>query len=145
MKENRNEVEIQGSVADVWETLTNFAKYPEWNPLIHHVDGTLEIGEKVVISVKKGAEEQKFTCELARLDPPHEFSWKFYEMMPFLYRGEHIFRVEPIDEKTVRYVNRETFEGLLVPFKKVETMKSGMVVMDNALKERVEKLQEYGL
>ncbi len=130
MKENRNEVVIQGTVAEVWDVLTNFAQYSEWNPLIHHVDGKLEIGEKVVISVKKGTEEQKFTCEVARLDPPHEFSWKFYEMMPFLYRGEHIFRVEPIDEQTVRYVNRETFEGLLVPFKKAETMKGGMVIMD---------------
>ena len=59
--------------------------------------------------------------------------------MPFLYHGEHIFRVEPMDKQTVRYVNKETFAGLLVSFKKVETMKSGMVVMDKALKEWVEK------
>jgi hypothetical protein len=139
MIEKRNEVEIQGTVEEIWEVLTNLAQYSEWNPLIYRVVGKLEVGENVVISVKKGLEEQKFTCEVARLEPPLEFSWKFYEIMPFLYRGEHIFRVERIDDQRVRYVDRETFEGLLVPFKKVETMKTGMVVMGKALKERVEK------
>ncbi len=139
IKENRHEIEIQGSVEKVWETLTNFDKYFEWNPLIYHVDGKLDVGEKVVISVGKAGREQKFICEVARLDPPHEFSWKFFEMMPFLYRGEHIFRVEPINEQMVRYVDRETFEGLLIPFKNVEKMKSGMISMGKALKEFIEK------
>ena len=139
MKENRNEVVIQGTVAEAWETLTNFAQYSKWNPLIHRVEGKLEVGEKVQIFVKKGQEEQIFTCEIARLDPPHEFSWKFYERTPFLYRGEHIFRVEQIDEQSIRFVDRETFAGLLVIFKKVEKMKSGMLIMDKALKKWVEE------
>jgi hypothetical protein len=145
MKENRNEVEIQGTVEEAWEALTNFAQYSEWNPLIYRVEGKLEVGEKVEIFVKKGAEEQKFTCEVARLDPPHEFSWKFYEIMPFLYRGEHIFRVEPIDDQKVRFVDREIFEGLLVPLRAKNlgtNVKTGMVAMGRALKEQVEKQRE---
>lgn len=142
MKENRNEVEIQGTVEEVWEALTNLAQYSEWNPLIYRVVGTLEVGKKVEIFVKKASGDRKFTCEIVRVNPLREFSWKFHEMMPFLYRGEHIFRIEPIDDQKVRFVDREIFEGLLVPLRarNLETnVKTGMVVMGKALKERVEK------
>ena len=62
--------------------------------------------------------------------------------MPFLFRGEHIFRLEQIDDQRVRFIDPEIFRGLLVPLqaKDLETnAKAGMVAMDEALKERVEK------
>ncbi len=62
--------------------------------------------------------------------------------MPFLFRGEHIFRLEQIEDQRVRFTDREIFHGLLVPLQAndIETnAKAGMVAMGEALKERVEK------
>jgi len=50
MYELRNEVEINGTVEQIWEVLTGFAHYAEWNPLIQHVAGALNVRETVVIS-----------------------------------------------------------------------------------------------
>jgi len=142
MTEKRNETEIQGTVEEVWEVLTNLARYSEWNPLIYRVVGKLEVGEHVVISVKKASRERNYTCNVARLDPRREFSWKFHMIMPFLFRGEHMFRIEPIGDRKVRFVDREIFEGLLAPLLVKDSKTSvsaGMIAMGKALKERVEK------
>ena len=135
MIEKRNETEIQGTIEDVWEALTDLAQYSEWNPTIYRAVGTIEVGEKVNI----WAGGRQFTCEVARLDPQREFSWKFHGPVSFLYRGEHIFRLEPVDDQKVRLVDREIFEGLLVAFRRSETnVTGGMIAMGKALKARVE-------
>jgi hypothetical protein len=141
MFEIRNEVEIEGTVEQVWEVLTGFAQYAEWNPVIQHVAGALSVGEHVVITVRTASGERTWDCEVVRVDAGREFAWKFHERAPFLYRGEHTFRIEPIDHHTTRYVDRETFEGLLVPLRKHHLstkLKAGMVAMGEALKQRVE-------
>ncbi len=63
-------------------------------------------------------------------------------ILPFLFRGEHEFRIEPVDEQRVKFIDRESFEGLLVPLraKYLETdVRTGMIDMAKALKERAEK------
>jgi len=58
-----------------------------------------------------------------------------------LYREEHTFRIEPIDHQTSRYVDQETFEGLLVPLRvrHLSTKaKAAMVAVGEAVKQRVE-------
>ena len=142
MKENRNEVEIQGSVGEVWEVLTNLEQYSEWNPLLHHAVGKVKIGEQVELSAKTASTDMNFSCEVVKVEPQHEFSWKFHVGMPFLFRGEHIFRLEQIDDQRVRFIDREIFRGLLVPLQAKDlerNVKAGMVAMDEALKERVEQ------
>jgi hypothetical protein len=79
---------------------------------------------------------------VAKFDPQREFSWTFHMMLPFLYRGEHMFRIEPIDDKKVRFVDREIFEGLLAPLLVKDantTVSPAMIAMGKALKKQVEK------
>ena len=137
MIEKRNEIEIVGNIEDIWHVLTDLAYYEAWNPIIYRAVGKIEMGEEVVIT----AHQQNFNVKVAQHEPLHVFSWKFYELAPFLYRGEHIFRLEAIDEQKVLFIDREIFEGLLAPFK-VENPKStiapGMMKMGQALKVRIE-------
>lgn len=141
MKENRHEVEIQGSVAEVWGVLTNLEQYAEWNPLLYRAAGKVELGAQVELAAKTASRDMNFTCEVVKVEPPQEFSWKFHVVMPFLFRGEHIFRLEEIDAQRVRFIDREIFQGLLVPLQAqdIETnAKAGMIAMGAALKARVE-------
>jgi hypothetical protein len=81
-------------------------------------------------------------CTVVRVEPNREFAWLFRVILPFLFRGEHLFRIEPISEQSIKFIDRESFEGLLVPLraKYLETdVKAAMIEMGKALKERAEK------
>ena len=144
MKENRNEIEIQATVENVWDVLTDLKAYAEWNPLLYRAEGKVAVGEKVELSAKTASNDMNFSCTVTKVEENREFSWTFHIGVPFLFRGEHIFRVEPIDEQSVRFIDLEIFNGLLVPLqaKDLETnAKDGMIAMGKALKEKVEKLK----
>ena len=141
MKENRNEIEIQSTPERVWKVLTDFDKYPEWNPLLCRAEGKLIIGEKVNLTAKSASSEMNLLCTVLTVEPNRQFSWVFHIVLPFLFRGEHVFKIEPIDEHRVRFVDCEIFHGLLVPLqvKNLETnAKPAMIAMGEALKARVE-------
>ena len=141
MKENRNEIEIQATPEKVWKALTNLGEYPEWNPLLIRAEGKLIVGEKVNLTAKSASSDMHLLCTVLTVEPNRQFSWKFHVILPFLFRGEHIFKIEPINEHKVRFVDRENFHGLLVPLqaKKLETnAKPAMIAMGEALKTRVE-------
>ena len=141
MKENRNEIEIQATPEKIWAVLTDLEKYAEWNPLLHRAEGKIAVGEKVNISAKTASNDMDFRCSVVKVKPDREFSWKFHVVLPFLFRGEHIFTIEPIDEHRACFIDREIFKGLLVPLRAedLETnAKAGMIAMGEALKRRVE-------
>lgn len=141
MKENRNEIEIQATPEKIWAVLTDLEKYAEWNPLLYRAEGKVALGERVNISAKTASNDMDFHCSVVKVVPNREFSWKFHVILPFLFRGEHIFTIEPIDESCTRFTDREIFNGLLVPLqaKDLETnAKAGMIAMGEALKRRIE-------
>jgi hypothetical protein len=142
MKENRNEVEIRATPEKVWAVLTDLDKYPDWNPLIYRAEGKVALGKEVNISAKTESNDLDLRCSVVKVEANREFSWKFHVLLPFLFRGEHIFRVEPIDEHHTRFIDREIFNGLLLPLqaRDLETnAKAAMIAMGEALKRRVEQ------
>ena len=44
MKELHSEIVIDASPERVWDVLTDFASYPQWNPFIRRISGELEVG-----------------------------------------------------------------------------------------------------
>ena len=102
----------------------------------------MELGQVVKMSARTATKDMDFTCTVVRVDPHREFAWTFHVIHPLLFRGEHVFRMEPAGEDRVRFIDREMFDGLLVPWqaKDIETnTKAAMVEMVKALKQRVEQ------
>jgi len=142
MKENLDEIIIQASPEKVWSILTNLSGHAEWNPMIYRAQGKIETGQTVKLSAKSGSFDMKYNCFVVKVIPNREFIWKWHVLLPFLIRGEHAFSLEPISEENVRFINKETFRGLLVPFLTKELTvygKKSTMAMDKALKIRAEK------
>jgi uncharacterized protein YndB with AHSA1/START domain len=48
-------VDIDASKQAVWDVLTDFAAYGEWNPFLR-IEGTAEVGTKLVVHMSGGGE-----------------------------------------------------------------------------------------
>src|SRR4030066_10164 len=114
MKELCTEIEIQAAPEKVWQVLTSLDQYPEWNPFIHHAIGKAKVGEKVDITFRSGSKEMTLHCTVSKVEPNKELRWKYHVGLPALFRGEHSFTIEPVENNRVRFIDREIFNGLLV-------------------------------
>ncbi len=74
-------------------------------------------------------------------EPNRELRWLGRLWLPGLFDGEHSFVIEPLLERRVRFLQREQFNGLLVPFlsKMLDGgTRRGFEEMNRALKMRAE-------
>lgn len=141
MKENRNEIVIDSTAEQVWLVLTDLESYAEWNPLLYRGAGKVELGEIVKVSAKTATKDMEFVCEVVKVVPYREFAWKFQVIHPILFRGVHIFQLEPLKDQKVKFIDREQFKGLLLPMQAKDLTTHGldaMIKMGEALKKRVE-------
>ena len=144
MKELRTEIEIQATPEKVWQILTDLDQYPQWHPCARAI-GKVTIGEQVDLALKPAnpaSKEMVLHCKVTKAEPNHELRWKYHVCSTLLFSGEHIFTIEPIGDNQVHFVDREIFNGLLVPLqaKDIDTnSKSSFEAMDKALKSRAEQ------
>ena len=140
MKEIRTEIDIGASPLRVWQVLTNFARYPEWNPFIRKVEGEPVEGAKLHIHITTPAGANRdYSPTVIRVVAERELRW--LGKMPGLLSGEHIFAIEPVSDKSVHLVHREVFGGLLTSFfgsSLDNDVKKGFEEMNAALKKRAE-------
>ena len=140
MREIQTEIEIAAPPEEVWRVLTDFAAYPEWNPLVRRAAGELREGARLEIFVQvPEGRGMKFTPEVLRVAPARELRW--VGRLPLnLFNGEHIFRLEPAAPGRTRFLHGERFSGFLIPFMNstIEKTHRGYHLMNDALKRRVE-------
>jgi len=72
--------------------------------------------------------------------PNRELRWLGRVGIPGLFDGEHVFELSPVGPDRTRFVQRENFRGLFVPFlaKSLDRdARRGFEEMNLALRERV--------
>lgn len=76
-----------------------------------------------------------------RVEPNRELRWLGRLYLPWLFDGEHAFQIEQLGEETVRFVQSEKFNGLLVPFAAslLSNTLKGFEEMNTALKQQAEQ------
>jgi hypothetical protein len=114
MKEIHTEIEINASPARVWEILADFARFPEWNPLVPEASGELRPGGRLRVRVVAGR-EMIFRPVVTAFEPQRVLAWRGVTLLGALFTGEHRFAIEPLSAEKVRFVHSEVFSGLLVP------------------------------
>lgn len=127
----------------VWRVLTDFAAYPEWNPFIPQIEGDLQEGARLRVRIEPpGSRGATFRPEVVVLRPPRQLAWLGRLFVPHLFDGRHEFRLVPLaDGERTRFVQRETFGGLLVPILlDGEAVRRGFETMNERLAERAESI-----
>ncbi len=143
MKQISSEIEINASPEQIWQALTDFSALPDWNPFIRSVEGDLNVGDrlKVYIKASKGM-GMSFRPTVLRAEPNRELRWVGRLLMPGLMDGEHSFIIEPLEDNQVRFVQSESFTGVMVPFMSAlgvfKNAQIGFDEMNQALKRKAE-------
>ena len=144
----RSAIEIRAPLEAVWRVLTDFSAYPEWNPHLRRVRGTPRVGGRLTVhSRPPGGRSVVLRPQVISWSPPTELRWRGTFISRFLFTGEHGFRLEPLGDSRVRFIQDETFRGLLVPLYarlRLAGTREGFSRMNEALRERAETEAEAG-
>jgi hypothetical protein len=138
MKELVTEIHIEASPAQVWEVFTANEDWASWNPFIIRSRGRFEVGQRVTNTmVMAGRKPMTFRPRVLRVDPARELRWLGRLFVPGLFDGEHYFVLEASAGGT-RFVQGETFRGLLVGMLDLQDVRKSFEALNEALKTRVE-------
>ena len=134
-------IEIYAPPERVWQVLTDFPSYPDWNPFIVDARGEARVGQRLKITIKSGDGSTVFRPTVLTANPGHELRWVGHYVVPGIFDGEHRFMLEPDGPNNTVLTQSESFDGLLVVplWEKIGAPTSkGFRQMNQALKERAE-------
>ncbi|MEM7650256.1 MAG: SRPBCC domain-containing protein [Cyanobacteria bacterium P01_A01_bin.70] len=135
------EIVIPAPQQAVWDQVTDFAAYSEWNPFVRQAIAQFEVGK----SIRFLEDLQQFgqhwlTAEFLEIDPPHAFVWQGHFAAPSLFTVRHSFLLDAIDGNQTRFRQVHKNSGLLVPFLALRGVYAvtyqGYLDFDQALKTR---------
>jgi hypothetical protein len=142
-KQLRVEVEIEASAARVWDVVTDFSAYDDWNPFMIQASGAPVVGERLSIRMQpQDGRAMTFRPTVLEAIPGKRLRWLGRLLLPKIFDGEHSFSIEPLDEGRVRLIQQEEFRGVLVPLLARSLDRSTLPAferMNAALKRRAEQ------
>jgi hypothetical protein len=134
------EIVINAPINNVWLGLTDFNEYPDWNPFIRNVKGEIKEGNTIEVTFQiQGNKPFIFTPEIILYKENEIFQWEGKLFIPGIFTGRHTFQLLKIETNKTRLIQKEDFNGILVPFFSFDTTIEGFNLMNKNLKERIEK------
>jgi hypothetical protein len=142
-KQLHTEVEIEATPDRVWEVLTDFAAYHDWNPFIVRAAGRAVPGTRLELHMRLSSRRPTtIRPEVLEADPGRRLRWLGRMLAPGVFDGEHTFTIQPAGSGRVRLTQHEEFRGLLAPLVLKLIGKPTLASfhrMNQALKTRVEQ------
>ena len=107
-------VAIDAPADKAWNILTDVSHYPDWNPYIVKVDGTLSSAAKLTIESRSEGKSESHRVRVTRFDPAgHQFSWQGASIFSGLLSWSEQYSVEALDANHCRVTVAESHQGLL--------------------------------
>lgn len=138
----RTRIDIAAPASRVWQVLTDFDAYPQWNPFIVSATGVAEAGAVLENVIVNNGSTMRFRPTVLAAVPGRELRWIGRLWVRGLLDGEHSFVIEETGPKSVRLTHAETFTGALValPFvRRKLDVRDAFGAMNTALKQRAEQ------
>jgi hypothetical protein len=127
----------------VWEVLTDFDSYPEWNPSLPSIEGEPRVGSTVALTLAMpGRPSAKVNAKLTEVEPGRRLIWDGNVGSDRLFAGHREFLIDPRPDGSVLFTHVEDVSGLLFPI--FRAFMGGAIQrhherLNAALKERVEE------
>src|SRR5215471_10351467 len=135
-------VDINADKDAVWNVLTDFASYDEWNPVMR-IEGAPEVGTKLHVHLT-GARGggMTFKPKVMSATPGKEFRWLGKLGLRGIFAGEHFFVLTANEDGTTRLNHGERYSGALIALTRHDagTKDANYRAFSEALKHRVERL-----
>jgi hypothetical protein len=144
VNELHTEIRIDAAPDQVWAVLTDFERYPEWNPFIESIAGGIEPSTRLRVRIAPpGGRAMTLKPAVTESVTGEVFEWLGNLPVPGLFAGRHRFELHRISTPGgtgTRFVQHESFKGILVPAlgRLLRKTVSGFEAMNEALKARAE-------
>jgi hypothetical protein len=141
-------IDIEADPQAVWDVLVDFPAYPEWNPFMDSIEGTAEVGRRLVVHLAgRGGRGTTFRPTVLVAVPGQELRWIGRLGPGGLFDGVHSFVLTANPDGTTRLTHGERFTGILVALFKGATANShaGFEAFNEALRRRVETTASQGV
>ncbi len=135
-KEINTEILIHCSPEKVWEKLTDFENYPNWNPFIKEISGKLKVSGRIKVKIQpENSSVMIFKPTILEYKENKLLIWKGKFIFKGLFDGKHIFELIDNKDETTTFKQSEEFSGVLVGVFNLENTKKGFDKMNKKLKE----------
>jgi len=141
MKSLHAAIEIDAPAERVWQVVSDFGQYADWNPFIVRAAGVARVGERLDITITApGMKPVTFRPRVLDVEPGRLVRWKGKFKLPGLFDGRHALIVDALDGGRSRFTTHEDVTGLLLPFagRVMTASQQGFELMAQALKKRAE-------
>jgi len=142
-KEIKTSVQINTEPEKVWQILTDFKNYPQWNSFVKSLSGEVKEGNRIKVKLPG----MTFSPIVLKFDRNTEFRWLGHLWFKGLFDGEHKFLLVDNSDGTTRFEQSESFSGILVRCisKSLERdTKYGFEKMNEELKQQAENINLRG-
>ena len=109
------QVLIYAPVAHVWQVLTTFDRYGEWNRYAPEARGTLAVGATVEIVAHLGSSRQRVNNRVLEIVPECRLCWVSLNWYQFLVRGTRCRFLEALPDGITLFRESEVMTGPLAP------------------------------
>jgi hypothetical protein len=140
-----SDIPLEATPDQVWAVLTDFASYPEWNPLIKAASGTPTPQGHIEVTVGYlGSDLLTGSAEVTGWVPGKYFSFVIRKGPNWWYQEEHIFRIKEKDSGKIVFYNEIYATGLSLRFGRKNAshrMRYAVDQMNEALQDRLKAAQ----
>jgi hypothetical protein len=132
-------IDIPAPTSDVWDVLVATDLYGEWNPFMTQVEGVLEPGSRLRVTIQPGKRSMTFKPMVLAVHTGRLIRWQGKVGFRGIFDGEHELRVDPAGDRGSRFTQSEKFSGALIPLMggTLTATASGFAAMNEALLVRV--------
>ncbi len=137
------EIVIDVPSEKVWQRVTDFANYQQWNPFVLEARADFAEGGKIdFLENLQQFGKYWLSAKFLKIDPPNGFILEGYFGAPFLFKVRHVFILEALQDRQTRFVQQHKNFGLLIPYLAwrgiYEVSHQGYLKFDRALKQACE-------
>ena len=135
--------EIDAPADLVWQVLTDFPRYAEWNPFLPACSSSLRPGDPIDLQVKLGAKPQLQREWMIEHQPGRRFAYRMKPVPLSALSSQRSHDVEALGAARTRYRSYFHLKGWMMPLVRTllgRRLEAGFAQMSEGLKRQAEKL-----